>query len=482
MLDYFKPDNLISLAIVILIWVALFLWWRSMGKAGAGYALSFTAIKTFNEMIENFAAMREAMGGRESPADTLRIFREHLPADIASETVVVPHFEAIFAAGCYQGHLDVGELLRHTERSILEREAIRKTRLSIFLILGLLGTLFGLADSIVALLNLMKGNSDAAASMTELLSGLRGAFSPSLSGVMATVLGTFLYSRYQQKHILPLLAEFRASTLYRWVPRLYPTTQQVAIEAAQKMMAEAKVVAEFATSIKRDSGQLQTDLQSAAIFTGTFQKGMEHLSSVVGNSATKTEQMMNQMVAHLERFREASDRWASFETRLVSFYTSIEQAQGKVVENSASLKDQVAQQTANINTLADAVQKSSVDALKEVRLSLTEVSQRMSQLHAPFNDAAEQMINSGRMLHLTYETSSKELNSIATEIARRGTELVAATGTEPGSHPALNGANADAGELVRALQKLTRIVAQGQAPKDWRFWRRNQNPLDGERQ
>jgi hypothetical protein len=480
MLDYFKPDNAISFAIVILIWVNLYLWWRAMQKAGLAYADSFAAIKYFNETVSDFAGLRETLGGRESPDNTRVIFRQHVREDVSSESVVVPHFEAIFAAGCYQGLLDVGELLRHTERTILEREAVRRTRLSIFLILGLLGTLFGLADSIVALLNLMKGNSDAAANMTELLSGLRGAFSPSLSGVMATVLGTYLYSRYQQKNILPLLAEFRASTLYFWVPRLYPTTQQVAIEAAQKMMAEAKVVAEFATSIKRDSGQLQSNLQSAALFTGTFQKGMEHLSNVVGNSATKTEQMLNQMVSHLERFREASDRWSSFETKLLSFYTSIEQAQGKVVENSASLKEQIAQQTANINILADAVQKSSVDALKEVRLSLSEVSQRMSQLHAPFEDAAARMISSSQNLQLNFVNSNEKLVGIASTLATRSRELVAASGMEPGSRAAQNGTNSDGGDVVRAIEKLTRIVGQGQARKDWRFWRRP--PLDGERQ
>ena len=205
---------------------------------------------------------------------------------------------------------------------------------------------------------------------------------------------------------------------------------------------------------------------------------MEKLAGVITKSASTTEQMMNQIGSHLDRFKEASERWASFESKLVGFYTSIEQAQGKVVENSASLKEQLSQQTANINKLADAVQKSSVDALVEVRKSLQEVSNRMTSLHAPFSDAAEKMIDSSNNVQLNARTSNEAMLKIAAELSTRATmlaEIVEARSKSGNDNHGGGTAPQSTDQLVSAIKTLTTTLTNNNnnhPRSNWGFWRR----------
>ena len=104
--------------------------------------------------------------------------------------------------------LDIRELLAHTERSISGSDAARRSFLSVFLIVGLLGTLFGLADSILALLKLLQQNADAGSNLIALLGALKGAFAPSISGVLTSILGTVAYAVYQRDWFAPLAGGF----------------------------------------------------------------------------------------------------------------------------------------------------------------------------------------------------------------------------------------------------------------------------------
>jgi archaellum component FlaC len=195
---------------------------------------------------------------------------------------------AIFEAGRNESQLDVRSLINNTRDELLRSSSMQRSLLSIFIILGLLGTLFGLADTLASLDALVHGttkldNEILGQSLQRLLGTLKSAFAPSIWGVSLTILGVLLLSLYLQVIALPLLSLLERQTLTVWVPQMMPTTSQKLLmklqlteRQMQKSFEAAQQVAQFAKNIKEETGDFSKTL-------GTANATLKQMTVVSGN-------------------------------------------------------------------------------------------------------------------------------------------------------------------------------------------------------
>jgi len=196
---------------------------------------------------------------------------------LPAKSPIYSHIKTLYRAGFFQGNLDVQSLIKNTTGIFSGFNQILRSILSLFIVLGLLGTLFGLATSLAHLPASLGSipNSAGNPSITNgilsegfqtMLERLGSAFTPSLTGVLLTVLGVLIITALQSRsHTVSLLLE--KETLSDWLLYLYPTTPQHLsnqLKRSEQQLKEnfdaAKKVAEFAVDIRSDAEGLRKEV------------------------------------------------------------------------------------------------------------------------------------------------------------------------------------------------------------------------------
>ena len=179
---------------------------------------------------------------RKENADTK--FRDFCRSkSLPAHTEIAKHLKAIFQVGRAESRLDVSELINHTTSNLFRWNGPLRSILAIFIVIGLLGTLFGLADSLTKLAPELVGVSEVApaennkemvSALSLLLNEIKGALAPSIWGIGFTVMGVILYGLYLALICQPVKSILERLTLTIWVPQLYPTTSQRLIQTLQQ--------------------------------------------------------------------------------------------------------------------------------------------------------------------------------------------------------------------------------------------------------
>ena len=156
--------------------------------------------------------------------------------------VLFEHLKAIYDAGAQSSRLDADLLVKNTVDKIFTGVDSLKTSISLFLVIGILGTLVGLAISIGGFSGgnfVMSGQNGATADELSLLfNNLRGAFAPSMWGVFFTIVFVFSYSWKIQEGCINKVAEkLTINTIRYWLPNLYPTDFQKGEQSLVKLKA-----------------------------------------------------------------------------------------------------------------------------------------------------------------------------------------------------------------------------------------------------
>lgn len=241
--------------------------------------------------------------------------------------LIARHLRAIFAAGWNESHLDVRGLIKNTTDALFFSNSLHRSLLSIFIILGLLGTLFGLADTLASLDTALRGSNGQISNdalnqgLQRLLGSLRGAFAPSILGVSLTVAGVVVYAVYLRFVAAPLGSLLEHLTLTEWAPRLVPTTSQklqqkmqLSREQMERSVAAAREVTEFADEFQDKTGSLNETMgyatdtlrQMAVIserlgkFSQEFAAGLKPLTPFQQQLQALYQQMLNESRAFQE--------------------------------------------------------------------------------------------------------------------------------------------------------------------------------------
>ena len=157
-------------------------------------------------------------------------------------SVLFEHLKAMYDAGAQSSRLDADLLVKNTVDKIFTDVDSIKTSISLFLVIGILGTLAGLAISIGGFNGanfVMTGqNSSTADELSLLFGNLRGAFAPSMWGVFFTIVFVFGYSwKIQEGCINKVTEKLTINTIRYWLPKLYPTDFQRGDQSLVKLNA-----------------------------------------------------------------------------------------------------------------------------------------------------------------------------------------------------------------------------------------------------
>lgn len=362
---YIKPDNQIALAVIWTL-LALFAAWLSGLIFQSVRVISYrTQLKKLSDVqpLEKLWQERLVEKTKEPANQTQKL----MPGDNAESAFsdyretkglkeaspIVRHVKAIFDAGWSESQLSSNELINHTANAIFRPTGFLRSILSLFIIIGLLGTLFGLAISLSRLTPLAAGeiqqsNEFIAQGLRQLLGELKSAFAPSIWGILFTIIGVILLALHLHFLAAPTKTLLERITLVVWIPKLLPTTSQKLVETLrlserqmQRSFEAAEQVAEFAESIESDVGNLKKSISSA-------NKTLSQLSQ----SSSNINEFAN-------KFVEGVSGLAPFQQELKILY-------GQMVSDSTIFQKNVSQ---DIESSAE-FQESTIEILKSQHVQL----------------------------------------------------------------------------------------------------------------
>lgn len=326
-LEYLKPENVIAkwvvylLAALFILWLGSLLWslwqhlrfFKSIEGCQDVHSLR-ERITAQNDDTEDRSVLEQARAGRFAFQSFQSVNR------LQNDDPITRHLRAIFEAGWTESQLDTSTLIKNTAAEIFRLNYLHRSLLSIFIVLGLLGTLFGLADTMSSLDALLRGtsqlnNATLSQSLQSLLGTLKSAFAPSIWGVSLTVLGVLLYALYMRAIVLPLSGLLERTTLTVWIPQLMPTASQrlqerlrLSREQMERAVTASHEVTEFAEDIRSKTGSLRETLgltddafkkmadvaDRLGSFSNQFAQGVKGLTSFQSDLRTLYQQMADE--------------------------------------------------------------------------------------------------------------------------------------------------------------------------------------------
>lgn len=296
--------------------------------------------------------------------------------------LVFDHLKAIFDAGRKSSRLDADLLVKNTVDKICTNVDTIKSCISVFLVIGILGTLIGLGISIGSfngdsfIINAQANNT--AKELSKLFGNLRGAFAPSMWGVALTICFVILYTvLIQERYINKLNDKLTTNTIKVWLPALYPTDFQ----KGENTMVQLKETIQNADGINNSATELLGNLDAA----NETVKSINGVSEVLTQSINKFDEGSNKVLAlkdsieALSRQIEQNDKnyleWVTNaitqtnKFQLDSKQNFLEQA-GAVKENFALQNEQLKQIVNTLKIYDDNALKSQDELNKKLAESI----------------------------------------------------------------------------------------------------------------
>lgn len=213
---------------------------------------------------EDVSALEKAL--LENNIDTNQCFADYETEKGKNTTteVLFEHLRAIYDAGLKSSRLDADLLVKNSIDKIFTGIDFLRTSISLFLVIGILGTLAGLAISIGGFngsnFAVMGQTSTTANELSNLFTNLRGAFAPSMWGVFFTITFVFFYAYFIQEGCINRVTEkLTINTIKNWLPVLYPTDFQRGDNSIVKLNATIQ----NADGINRGVTELQKNILSS---------------------------------------------------------------------------------------------------------------------------------------------------------------------------------------------------------------------------
>ncbi|MEW6607344.1 MAG: hypothetical protein AB1414_07810 [bacterium] len=164
--------------------------------------------------------------------------------------------------------------------------------LSSLIILGLMGTFWGLGKSVAQIQPLLtkpenfRSLSDLCNRMSETLGGMSTAFATTLAGLVATLILAFLYYRFN-KYQTSFLTELEDFTTTSLIPRFCPKEKTAVSkmsdtfkESADSMCLASRMLSETSYLMTSRLDQLDTFVNSFGESTTTLVEGMKGISNI----------------------------------------------------------------------------------------------------------------------------------------------------------------------------------------------------------
>ena len=420
--EYLSPTNPIASGIVTLLQYSFSIWCVGLIVYGIWLFIKSKQIKKIQSIQPLVDARQERDTGRENndqKPDADKMFHEFCEEQSLSEgSPITKHLKAIFLAGWDESRLEVSELINHTTSNLFRWNSLFRSVLAVFIVIGLLGTLFGLTDSLTELSPALKESTanetttENSERMTQALSVLmdkiKGAFAPSIWGIIFTVLGVILYGIYLQIACHPVKSILERLTLTVWVPQLYPTTPQKLIQTLQQNESQMRKGFETAAQFSESVGTVQSNisefnesLTQASAITQPLSDSVTQINKAASDISTAADVLNTGFTENLNKFsgvlntgfKEILDKFskefASNVTHLTGFQDEIRSLHQQFQEVSNQKLDQQTQkleeQNQNLATTLEVLknyEKLYVDSCQQIDNTLQEFLNKTTEASA----------------------------------------------------------------------------------------------------
>ncbi|MBF0518558.1 MAG: MotA/TolQ/ExbB proton channel family protein [Nitrospirae bacterium] len=440
-LTFITPENTIALNIIYIltsifaVWF-LFLVFKSVILVRTSRV--FSKLSNINFLLialENYEADKKRQEHVQVNQFKNEALNEYIKKmSLPKKHIAVSHLSSIFSAGLKDTYFDINSQLTYVIHKIFGSNSIFKAVLGTFIIIGLLGTLFGLADSLSKMnfdfdghSSIESKNSDKAQNMKhelqDFLSKLKSAFAPSIWGVALTIVAMFFYLIYIRIICNPLRSKIEFITLNVLIPELYPTPSQKFTQALQVSYKElsghfdsARQVADMANNMKGDVRTMTTNLGVA----NTALKSLVPAVDKINKASDKiNDQFANNLINFSKTFGDSVNALTSFQGELKVLYSQLLSESSTFQTNvKDTLKIQHTEISEILNTLRT-YEKSYLDdrakieeGMKEYITLAVNINEKIDNYNANYTSSSMEKISSG--LNNVKDSVHSKLNELVT--------------------------------------------------------------------
>ena len=442
--EYLLPANSIALGIVICLFcffiawlVGLIAYWRILSRKRR-------QIENNQDIQPLVTARQKRDRGRddnEVKTDANPVFQDFCEERSLSENPFISkHLKAIFLAGWNESRLEVSELINHTTSNLFRWNSLFRSVLAIFIVIGLLGTLFGLTDSLVELSPALKAsaerqtptengetsapadaNSENSRQMTKALSDLmddiKGAFAPSIAGVFFTVLGVIFYGIFLRFACHPVKSILEQLTLTVWIPQLYPTTSQKLIQTLQE--SEAQMRSGYETAVRVDGlvenihtnvDEFNKSLTQANAITEPLAESGTKINAAASSISTAAAELNKGFTESLNDFADVLNR--GFLQGLSEFSEKFTAS----VTQLTGFQDEIRKLHQEFQKAADQKLDQQTEKLNQQNQNLVQALNALEQVLRSLKDYETTYINSWKQIDETLQTFIRKVTETNTSI------------------------------------------------------------------
>jgi len=337
-------------------------------------------------------AVLERASDDANPEKVRPSFDEVLGLHGISPGVVYDHLWTMFSVGYRDADIDIGELIRKSEEDVCGWDSSLRNIIGIFVILGLLGTLFSVADAIRLL------SAEAKPDLHLFIGTLSGAFAPSLTGVLLSIVTAVGYGGVLRLRTR-LRVQLRGWTIREWAPRLRPPLTRRLQEASERTLKAAGDVVEFAKDIRDRTEEWKIAVESSRTSARVIAGAMAAMSTSLQTARSTAETAMTEMNSKLDGLNKALGEWQSIGPHMIQLKDATLLAQAKQV----ALATQIERHSNRIASTTEQLRDNTSAGLAELRTAVT-------GLGTPLQAAADRIEGVAARFAADLKVTTEELN------------------------------------------------------------------------
>lgn len=323
-------------------------------------------------------------------------------------------------------HPDLEAILTMMDYSEASRLNLARSAPNWLLLIGIGGTVIGLASAVVPLAPQIQAAvgalepTAASASMAKALEAMQHAFACSLWGITAAILVSVATRKImsQQQQVIASIQEFVLSDL-AW--RLLPKSEAVQIEEVQRTLeAGRRFLTNITKEIERTSSMMQVAADNFnAVLSDTVQR-MEGIGANLHASAEQIQQTLKEATRSVEssatKLHESANSLIQSSEQLRQHHTSLERAHTKLQElydrSTGNLKEIIKNQIDQIEQYRKEIERIERGMLER----LAGISTNLRDTQVKFSESTEKVVGATRevkeSIKATFDSFSGTLVSI----------------------------------------------------------------------
>jgi len=370
------------------LWFLAFVWqaWRI-----------YQAKREFDAATAAIPGLEAAVMSRKDERGDPELVRPEFERALEQSGVSLPtvrdHLWALFSCGYRDADMDTGELIRKSDEQVCRWEASLRSTVGIFVIVGLLGTLLNIAATIQFLAHSppAKDASGKSEIVQHFLAQLSGAFTPSLWGVLLSIVCAVLYS-WLLFFRSGWRVRLRELTFREWAPRLRPPVTRRLQDLSQRTYESAHRVVEFATEIDENSAGWSQAVLESRESAEKIAAAMSAMNASVDAARKTSEDALTEMGTKLQGLNTALGEWQTIGQKIVEFEERQTETVGRIEVHIAALAKATSGLDTAVSTLNAPVQEA---AEKIERIALTfssDVKTLAADLLGPVEEAVSSIV------------------------------------------------------------------------------------------